>query len=232
MEIGYFNPIKDVYFNQWTEGKLFTTVSGCEAVFLKGSVDQLIIFSHGNKHSFHYYYNFLHDLRDKTKANVISYDPPGYGISPGKASIDSWVAVLKFILSSNENIILYGESMGGCINSLVYESFKSKIIGIVHHDSLLDVNSVISYRYPKLNFLSRFFRQVNVLENYQNLNVPIIIIHSKNDKKVDFQDAKYLYEKLKCDKFFIEHQENHGVLNNNTKKNIFRQIIYYFINEL
>jgi len=75
------------------------------------------------------YKNLLH-----MGLNVITWDPPGFGLSTGSPSYAGWMAaaeiVLSRVLKGNPDVILYGRSLGGAVTTLLASkrSFRGVIL--------------------------------------------------------------------------------------------------------
>lgn len=211
LESFYFNPLIGNNSNELWASTENINICGNDCLYLYGSLyNHTIIYSHGNKGNIYTRRDILMDLRYQTKCNVLAYDPPGYGNTPGSPSLLLWAESLTNIINKiSGNIILYGESLGGCINALVYEKFKSKIILIVHQESLYSIKDTFEYRFPCLKCISNFIPNINVGKIYKKLESPIIIIHSEEDNKVPYQGAVDLYNSIEYSKYFIKSRLKH-----------------------
>jgi predicted alpha/beta hydrolase family esterase len=186
-----------------------------------------IIYSHGSKGNIYCRRDILMDLRYQSGCSVLAYDPPGYGNTPGIPSLESWIGALRNIIDKvSGDIILYGESLGGCINSAVYEEFSNRIILVIHQDSLYSIRNTFEFRFPLFKCFSCLLTDINPSEIYENsIRCPIIIVHSIEDSKVPYQGALDLYNEISgVVKYFINSKDKHCEFPLDVRGQVFRLI--------
>jgi pimeloyl-ACP methyl ester carboxylesterase len=155
------------------------------------------------------------------KINFVAFDNLGHGNSSGEFTennISTWLATtLDFIKELKlKNIILIGSSMGGWlallisllnmeeINSLILiapapdftEKIKSRLsnseLDLIENGSILTSN----YAFPISKKLLDAEENLILLKDKLEINVPVIIIHGKEDSEVDWKISEILTEKI------------------------------------
>jgi len=65
--------------------------------------------------------------------DVLTWDPPGFGRSPGEASFVAWMtaahAVVGHARESEKNLILYGRSLGGAVSAIL--ASEQRFMGVI-----------------------------------------------------------------------------------------------------
>jgi len=160
-----------------------------------------ILFFHGNAG------NISHRL-DKIKIlnslglNVFIIDYRGYGKSEGKPSekgfyLDANAAydyLVKIKRIDPGSIIVYGESLGGAV--AIELCVKNNAKALITEETFTSVRDMGKVAYP---YLPSFFvsDRFNSLSRIEKINIPKLLIHSRNDNLVPFALAEKLYKKAK-----------------------------------
>jgi fermentation-respiration switch protein FrsA (DUF1100 family) len=185
------------------------------------NADRTVLFCHGNAG------NISHRL-DTLKVfyelglNCLIVDYRGYGQSSGKPTeagtlIDirtgfQWLVEEK--KTPPDNIILFGRSLGGSIAASIAKDVNPR--GLVIESAFTSFDDVGSHYYPWLpvRLFSRF--NYNTLEAVQQVNCPVLIIHSPNDEIIPYKFGLELFEAANEPKEFAElsGSHNNGFFNN------------------
>lgn len=184
-------PYEDVYFNTDDGARL-------NAWYIPSQNSKyVLLFFHGNAG------NISHRLEKVMLLNQLGLscfivDYRGYGRSSGRpnetglykdgeASYDYLVGECKI---SPENIILYGESLGGAV--AVEVASKKKLRALITECTFSSTRDVSRAVYPFLPtvFISSKFDSASKIKN---IGVPKLIIHSQNDEIIPFEQSKKLY---------------------------------------
>ena len=175
--------------------------------------DKIFLYSHGNACS-------LVDLFDSRQIEFLSifgsvfiYDYNGYGVNSNIPSeeqcYDDIMSVWKFLTLDKkvkpENIIIYGHSLG--------TSISSKLVSNLHDDKkelpkalILEspFSSISEMGHSLLNgmgYLMSGFDNINNLNNIKG-KLPILVMHSKKDEIIPYQQSQTIKNNTNCD--FIE----------------------------
>lgn len=198
---------KDVYFKTSDNIKINGWFIPCK------DSKFLILFCHGNAGNISHRIGkvkFFHELG----CSVFIIDYRGYGKSEGRASEAGFYkdaeAAYKYLLSqgiSTEQIIGYGESIGGAV--IVDLASKDEMKAIILDSTLTSVRDMIKSTYsfiPYWVFSSRFDSERKI----KSIKVPKLIIHSINDEIVPFQLGTKLYEAAFEPKEFLKIYGGHN----------------------
>ena len=187
--------------------------------FIKGTQkilntkDKVILFFHGNAGNISfrlYYIKKFYDLG----FSMLFFDYPGFGISTGipneNICIDSGNIFYEFLKNKKkflkENIIFYGESIGGSISCSL--ALKVNIKYLILQSTFTDIKEIIK-KIVSLNIFlidNMGFETLNNLKIRYKLNtickkMKTLVIHSYDDELIDINYAKK-FEPY-CDKLFL-----------------------------
>jgi hypothetical protein len=163
--------------------------------------DKIIIYSHGNGGS-------IYDRQDEMKylsqfCSIIMYDYSGYGKSNGLPNeknvysniLQVWKYITNKLKYTSQNIILYGESLGGSISLHLASELKNycpkNIIIRSSFSSINDLAHVYFNWIPNIIIDFLTINKFNSKEKIKNINndVQIYIFHSKNDNLIPYSQA-------------------------------------------
>ena len=171
----------------------------------------IIIYSHGNATDIGYVDSckskLLTNLSNDLNVTIISYDYPGYGLSPGVPSEEGCIRAINtlydYLISIGyeaKNIILYGSSIGtGPTVSIA--SKKNKLRGVVlqtPYTSCVGIKSECAeYTSYACSSVSRNPNIFTTSEIIHKIKSPIIIIHGTDDQIIAYSHATELFEIVK-----------------------------------
>ncbi len=178
------------------------------------------------------------------KYNLLLFDFRYLGKSGGRYStvgakeIEDLLAAIRFLKTRDINEVgIWGFSMGGAV-ALMTASKAPEIKAIVSESSYasLDLMATELYRIPILKYSLAYltgiwtkiilgidFKKVSPTASVKDLNIPILIIHSKNDEMIPFKNALLIQEALKDNpraEFWFEKNLIHGQLGGEYQKRI------------
>lgn len=176
--------------------------------------------------------------------NLLLFDFRYLGQSEGKYStagakeVEDLRAAIKFLKARGiQEVGVWGFSMGGAV-ALMAAKDAPEIKAIISESSYASLSRMAPelYRLPVLRHMlgfltelwARIFLGINVKEvspqdRVKNLTLPILIIHSKNDKVIPFAEALLLQDALKNNPdagFWFEKNLVHGQLGKEYEKRI------------
>lgn len=197
----------------WVETDDGETIHGW--YFPNESAEFVVLLSHGNAGNIGGRISIAESLV-KSGASVLLYDYRGYGKSTGKPSEAGFysdiMAVIRYLGSELEvqpdQIILYGRSMGGAVAAYAATQIDAK--GLVLDSAFLNVKEMIKDLYP---FVPAFLASYDFpLDEYvkQIPQIPVMVMHSRDDEIVDFSHGRKVFELLEEPKMFVELQGGHN----------------------
>jgi len=157
-----------------------------------------LLFFHGNGGNISHRVEKILML-NKLGLSILIFDYRGYGRSTGRPTEGGLYkdaqAVYRYLVSrkgvSPEGLIFYGESLGGAV--AIELANKRKVKALITECTFSSVRDVARTVYPYLPsfFISPSF---NSLDKIKNINIPKLIIHSKNDEIIPFKQSIKLFE--------------------------------------
>jgi len=191
----------------------------------KGDILPALSFLHKN------YNLFLFDFR------YLGQSEGKYSTAGAKERYDLEAAV-KYLKSRGiKEVGIWGFSMGGAVALMTAENLP-EIKAIVAESSYarLSLMTVELYQLPILRNLLGFLTtlwakailgidatEVAPVESARNLQIPVLLIHSKNDQVIPFKNALLLQEALKNNpqaEFWFAHDLVHGQLGGDYQKRL------------
>lgn len=176
--------------------------------------------------------------------NLFLFDFRYLGQSHGKYStagakeVEDLLAATNYLKSRGINEIgVWGFSMGGAV-ALMAAPKAPEIKAIVSESSYarLDLMTRELYRLPLLNyplawltelwaklFLGIALKDVSPMDSAKNLDIPVLLVHSKNDEVIPFKNALLIQESLKNNgraEFWFEENLTHGQLGKKYERKI------------
>jgi fermentation-respiration switch protein FrsA (DUF1100 family) len=168
----------------------------------------VVLVSHGNAGSIEDRLNLMAHLHGMGHG-VMVYDYRGFGRSTGSPSetgtyLDAEAAFDWLIAHgiSPENIVLYGESLGGAVSiELATRRMPGHLIVENTFTTLPDVAARIYWWLP-VKLLAR--ARYDSLSKMPSLALPVMVIHSPGDELIPFAHGQALYQAAPDPKVFLE----------------------------
>ena len=177
--------------------------------------DKVILFFHGNAGNISFRLNYIKKFNE-LDFSLLFFDYPGFGLSEGNPNeencINSGNLFYKYLLNEKKykknNIIFYGESIGGSIACSLGNKLNMKYL--VLQSTFTDIKLIIK-KILSIDFLSITNIGFNTLNNLKNRNkinkikkaMKTLVIHSSNDELIDISHAyeleKYSDKLITCE---------------------------------
>ncbi len=173
-----------------------------------------LLFSHGNAGNISHRIEKILILKS-LDFNIFIFDYRGYGKSGGRPSEKGLYrdieASYDYLISkkriSPDSIILYGESLGGAV--AIDLALREKVKAIITEStftSTADVAKTVYPLFPTYFISSRF----DSLKKIKDIEIPKLIMHSKNDDIIPFSHSLRLYNNAPEPKKHIELKGDHN----------------------
>ncbi|MBT3261843.1 alpha/beta hydrolase [bacterium] len=210
------NPEK-IYFPSKNKKLLYAELFKPNQKKIKGS----IIHFHGNTGNLTYHYSFIVPLVTHGY-QVFMFDYQGYGKSKGKYSqkniLEDCLSAITYFAHrpdiKNTKKILFGQSLGGQMAVVAASQAQNLLDAVVIDSAFTRHKDVISYngkryflpaRIPQL-FIKSIYDGIDVIDQ---ITLPKLFIHSKEDTTVPFYMGKALFKKARPPKTFWEFKGKH-----------------------
>lgn len=172
--------------------------------------DLIFLHFHGSAQNLlAYHYPMIKQLAE-IGFQVFSFDYSGYGFSEGKALrknvLTDAYSALEFIKKSkefkNKKVIIYGQSYGGYLASVVGANRQMDIEGLVIEGAFYSHRKEAVY---KAGFVANIVHddiraEKEIKKNYK----PIIVIHSNEDNMTPIKFGRKIFEEANEPKYFME----------------------------
>ena len=159
----------------------------------------VLLFCHGNAGNISHRLESIRIFHD-LGLSVLIFDYRGYGRSEGSISEEgtyldaeaAWEYLVKDRHIKASEIILFGRSIGGSIAAkLAAKRQASALILESSFTSITDLGAQV-YPYLPIRLLSRYYYDTS--SYLEQINMPLLIIHSSDDEIIPFTHAKALYK--------------------------------------
>jgi len=175
----------------------------------------VILFCHGNAG------NISHRLESiqifhRLGMDVFIFDYRGYGRSEGsptevgtyRDAEAAWWYLVKERQVSPNRIVVFGRSLGGAVAAwLAHRHMPGSLILESTFTSMPDIGAKL-YPYLPVRLLSRF--KYNTAEYLNEVDCPVLIVHSRDDEIMPFGHGQRLFEVAKEPKKFLEITGTHN----------------------
>jgi len=187
VENNFENTLNDVYHGWFIKGDNNSLITR----------DKCILFLHGNagniSNRLHYIESFYN-----MGFSLLFFDYPGFGKSNGKPSEESCIQCSSLFYDylfvhkniTKDNIILYGESIGGSIASSLALLCNSKYLVI--QSSFTEIKDISLFFKLDFGFNTMEYLKKRYKLNRKDKKMKTMIIHSKEDEIIDIQNAEKL----------------------------------------
>lgn len=183
--------------------------------FMESSSPYVILFFHGNAGNISTRLSFVQKLYAQS-FSICLFDYPGFGKSQGKPTektcIQTALLFYDFLLKKkkypHQNIILWGESIGGSIAAHLSLTTQSPIL--ILQSTFTDIQEIIhkvaskipSFIYQSIGFHTKHHLKKRYQFSKMNKNIKTLIVHSREDELIPFTHAeilqKYATELIEC----------------------------------
>lgn len=191
---------------------------------------------------------FLRFLSDDLDINVLLVGYRGYGKSQGNPSekglrldgeaIASWAfsndTIAKQYIDQN-NVFLFGRSLGGAVAAHVAVKMKLPFKGIIIENTFSSMGSLVDTLYPMLKMIKDYmlknkWETTNIIDS---IPYPILFCRSEKDELIPKVQMDELYEKAKSAKFKKYYTIKDGTHNEGFlyDKKGYKEALLNFINE-
>ena len=171
------------------------------------TIKDTVLFFHGNAGNISHRLDRIHAL-GQIPIRFLLVDYRGYGQSEGSPNenglyqdaISSYDYLIQNLISPN-NIIVFGESLGGAV--AVKLATEKKVARLLIESTFSSMKDVAALHYPFLpnSMLPNLYPTKEIIDE---INTPLLIVHGSEDDLIPINHAKKLFETAKDPKKFYE----------------------------
>ena len=149
--------------------------------------------------------------------NVFLVDYRGFGESEGESSVaglglDALATYFHLIERRHvppPRILLYGEGLGAAV--AVELATKVKAAGLITEAAFTSLTEKAEYAHPHLPWNLVFRHQLDTIRLIKTVNMPVLLIHSDDDREIPFRHSERLFEAASNPKNLLKIHGEHGV---------------------
>jgi fermentation-respiration switch protein FrsA (DUF1100 family) len=173
-----------------------------------------VIFCHGNAGNISHRIEKI-SLLYRLKLNIFIFDYRGYGKSQGspsesglyKDAIAAYDYLTKERKISENDIILYGESIGGAV--AIDLAHKAGVRALITEETFTSIKDMAKMAYPFIPYFI-FSSRFNCISKIREVECSKLIIHSIDDEIVPFYLGEKLFNAAKSPKKFLKIRGPHN----------------------
>jgi fermentation-respiration switch protein FrsA (DUF1100 family) len=174
-----------------------------------------VVFFHGNAGNISHRLESI-DVFNRLDLNVFIIDYRGYGQSEGKVTEKgtyrdaeaAWIYLTETRGISAKKIVIFGRSLGASIASWLAR--KHPPAALVIESGFTSIPSMAKRIYPFLPVRWLTYFQYDTKKNVTKVSCPILVVHSKNDEIIPFEEGREIYNAAPEAKQFLELQGGHN----------------------
>ena len=197
-------PFQDIFVSKKNSDN-FSKTDKYHGWFMESKSPYVILFFHGNAGNISTRISFFKKLYEQN-LSILAFDYPGFGKSQGKATEESChqASLLFFHFLhyekkySHKNIILWGESIGGSLATLL--SLNTHSPSLVLQSTFTDIQEIIhkvapkipSFIYHSVGFETKKYLKKRYQLTKLNKEMKTLILHSRDDELIPYTHAEVL----------------------------------------
>ena len=172
----------------------------------------VVLFCHGNAGNISHRLDSI-NIFNRLGLSVFIFDYRGFGQSQGATTeqgtyLDAEAAWDYLIKKKQQNIFIFGRSLGGAIATWLAQ--HNTPTALIIESTFTSTRDVAAKFYPFLPVRLFLRFKYNAKKYIQQVNCPVLIIHSRNDELIPFNHGRQLFETANEPKEFLEIQGSHN----------------------
>jgi len=165
--------------------------------FFPGKRDQTLLFLHGNAGNIGSRLDKVRHLK-RIGWNIFIFDYRGYGGSEGTPTVEGVLrdseTALRYLVETckipNEQIILFGESLGGAL--AVDLATREPLGGVILESTFTSLREISKRLYPFIPaaVVPDTYRSIDLI---RKIKAPLLVIHGTDDEMIPFEMGRGLF---------------------------------------
>jgi len=174
-----------------------------------------LLYLHGNAGNISHRLDSLRIFHDLGLSTFI-FDYRGYGQSDGRPTeqgtyedaVAAWCYLIDRRGAAPEQVILFGRSLGGAV--ALWLATRTTPRATIVESTFTSVPDMAARFYPYLpvRLLARY--RYDALRHISSLASPVLVVHSRDDEVVPFQQGRRLFRAAHAPKTFLELRGSHN----------------------
>ncbi len=183
--------------------------------YVPADSERVLLYFHGNAGNISHRIHSIREFRE-LGLSVFMIDYRGYGQSTGKPTEHGLYrdaeAAWRYLTAERgiapENVVVFGRSLGGSVASwLAMNESPGALIVDSSFTSVADVGQEV-YPWLPVRLLARYRHPTR--EHVENTNVPVLVVHSRDDEIIPFRHGEAIFEAANEPKAFLEIRGGHN----------------------
>jgi fermentation-respiration switch protein FrsA (DUF1100 family) len=174
-----------------------------------------VVFFHGNAGNISHRLESI-DVFNRLDLNVFIIDYRGYGQSEGKLTEKgtyrdaeaAWIYLTETRGISAKKIIIFGRSLGASIATWL--ASKKTPTALIIESGFTSVPSMAKRIYPFLPVSWLTYFKYDTKNYVKNISCPVLVVHSKNDEIIPFDEGLEIFDAAPKTKQFLEMRGGHN----------------------
>lgn len=175
----------------------------------------VLLFFHGNAGNISHRRDSIEIFR-RLGLNVFIIDYRGYGKSKGKPgeqglyqdATAAWDYLTAEKGYTSQQIIIFGRSLGGTVAANLASGVQAR--GLILESTFSSARDFARVVFPLLARLVWIRYDFNVVESIQQVNAPLLVLHSPEDEIMPFHLGKKVFEAANQPKRFVRLRGDHN----------------------
>lgn len=174
-----------------------------------------VLFCHGNGGNIASYLDSIL-LGNRLGLNVFIFDYRGYGYSDGTPTENgtyldadaAWSYLVTERGIAPEQIIVWGRSLGGAIAARTAARHRSGLV--IVESAFTSLKDLVNDRFRWVPAWVLKDHAYDTMHHLEQVDVPVLVIHSPDDEMIPFRHGKMLYDAIKGPKAFLQIKGSHN----------------------
>ncbi len=181
----------------------------------KRASERVLLFFHGNAGNISHRRESIETFH-RLGLNVFIIDYRGYGQSKGKPNeqglYQDATAAWRYLTEDKgfdpENVIIFGRSLGGAVAAKLASEVEAR--GLILESTMSSARDFARDVFKILSRLVVIRYDFNTAQHIQQVNYPVLVLHSPDDEIMPFHLGKKVYELANQPKHFVHMRGDHN----------------------
>ena len=177
--------------------------------------NRVLLFFHGNAGNISHRRDSI-EIFHRLGLNVFIFDYRGYGQSEGRPNEQglyrdasaAWRYLTQAKGFAADDIVIFGRSLGGAVAAKLAAEVQAR--GLILESTLSSAREFARVVFRLLSRLVVIRYDFNTVRHVQNVNYPVLVLHSPDDEIMPFHLGKKVYASANEPKRFVQMRGDHN----------------------